>query len=101
MAMGDEVSGRNRIPPSQSQPETALIAELAEAHTALGLRLVAMKLTIEGPGPAQLIKTIDECIAQSERADKALRRLRHLLNRRAKQYPLQLPGAGKSGQVIS
>ena len=71
----------------QNRSEAALIGELAEVHTALGFHLAAMKLMIGRSAPAPLIKAIDDSIAQSERADKALRRLRRLLQRRQRAQP--------------
>jgi hypothetical protein len=83
-----------RSPPSPSDAEEALVHELAEAHTALGNYLQAMKQLVESghsPSHERLREVINQSIGQAERADKALRQLRNLLVRRRTQDLLTFP----------
>jgi len=72
-------------PADQPGAEAQQLRELAEAHTALGFYLDAVKLIVEGnqgPVDTRLREAIEACIGQSERAHVALRRLQRLLTAR-------------------
>jgi hypothetical protein len=78
------------VPADHPTAEALQLHELAEAHTALGFYLCAVKLMVEGnprSADTRLREAIEACIGQSERADIALRRLRRLLTGRGRGDP--------------
>ena len=73
---------------NQPSAEAQQIRELAEAQTAVGFYLAAIKRMLEGtPGPLseRLRGPVDACIGQSERANDAVRRMQRLLLDRHRQ----------------
>jgi hypothetical protein len=89
-AHGEAEGGGAGSSATQADAEAGLVHELAEAHTAIGNYLLAVKQMFEdGPWApeARLREVIHQSIGQSERADKALRELRKLLARRCTAKP--------------